>query len=544
MNKNMKKQLNLKHFMKIRKDLYLHIRKQISTRLGQDSSTLKKYKLEFERDFNGKWKIGSLNYFLDQLSQAKVILLADFHGNHQSQKAHLRVLRAASQISQKVLAVECIDASFQEEIDLFLKNKIKETDFLNRVGWAKNWGFPWEFYRPIFLWAKKTNTPVIAINNFKDHSLVRRDLFAAKLISEQIIKNKTVFVIIGEWHLAHKHLPNKINKLSRGIIKSDMLIRVFQNNEKMYFQGRKEFQSGVLYRTKTDFCIQSVPPWVKWQNYLNFLEGGEGITSLSSKPGYDADWDDDHEYFDNWVMYLKLICKDLKIKVPNFNNLDFYNLSDDSFWRKVKMNYANKEVKIFEALIENETSFVLPSLNLVFNSKPSVNQLASLAMEYLHGKKSARKFDLISTQVEFVQQIWIYAISFFGSKLANPKRKSDSLSDLRSAFIKKESDKVRHQALKIALKQKMHELTGSLQFSNYDKIKQNEVFQYYLAASLLGNMLGEKIFFNFIEGRITLNDVHSWLQLPFDNNFLKQYLKIIKKLEKLPHPFRTKFQEM
>lgn len=551
----MGKKINLDRFLRIRKELYLQIKSQIASRLGKDSKALSKYKSEFEKDFNKKWHPSHFVKLFQQLHKAQVILMADFHGNHQSQKTHLRVLRVFLKKNPKAkiaLALECLDQKYQKILDQFLANIITEETFLQKVKWHEIWGFPWESYKPIFVWAKEAGVPIIALNDSSKSHLRQRDILAAKLINQNINNDfQHIFVIYGEWHLALSHLPLQLKKHYRGA-SSMALVRIFQNNEREYFRNKKSLQNGVLSRKKFDFCIQNIAPWVKWQNYLVFLEGG-GLVPLSRDSVYNQnenELDDDFEdsssdYVDYWNLYLKLLCKDLRFKLPSVGDVHFYGLGDEQFWKEIKKAYSKTEVALIELLIENEKSFYLPNTKIAYISKPSVNQMASLASEYIQANLSGRHFDFIKTHSDFIKLIWINAISYFGSKLVNPKRKSDSLSDLRAAFIRKESDKIKQLSLKIALKQKMLEFSGIKMGAQAElQINNRELFPHYLAASMLGNMLGEKMFFNYLNGAIKIEEIHKWFALKMNAEFNDKYFSIVKKMEGLPHPFKSKFEEL
>src|SRR5205814_1278322 len=144
-------------------------------------------------------------------------------------------------------------------------------EFLKAIEWKKNWGFPWDHYKPLFRWAQKHKVRVFGLNLKKEkgslQGLRERDQFSAEQIAEIAKKHpdRKLFIIYGDLHLAKAHLPAKVEKK----LKSKKFLFVFQNSEKIYFQLLKkeiEHQVDVVRRGGNQFCLLSVPPWVKWQN--------------------------------------------------------------------------------------------------------------------------------------------------------------------------------------------------------------------------------------------------------------------------------------
>ena len=137
-----------------RRELYRQLKVQVNNLLGPESSGLKKYRAEYDRTFLRGWKDLSRPALLQRLNSSRVVLLSDFHALQQSQKTQLRILKGLAPRKKRVLALECVEARHQKKIDAFLSGKLSEFEFLKAVTWQDSWGFPWEFYKPLFIWAK------------------------------------------------------------------------------------------------------------------------------------------------------------------------------------------------------------------------------------------------------------------------------------------------------------------------------------------------------------------------------------------------------
>ena len=117
------------------------------------------------------------------MAGAKVVLSADFHAYAQSQRAHFRLLRDHLGPGPVVLALECLGAEHEKTAADFLSGVISEARFLEVIGWDKNWGFPWESYRPLFELARDLGFRIRGLNHGAGTgSLAKRDSWTTRKI--------------------------------------------------------------------------------------------------------------------------------------------------------------------------------------------------------------------------------------------------------------------------------------------------------------------------------------------------------------------------
>lgn len=144
------------------------------------------------------------------------------------------------------------------------------------MSWKKNWSFPWENYKPLFKWAQQNKVKIYAINSDDPKAGLRqRDKFSALKVKEIVKANpkKKVFVQYGDLHLATAHLPKEISKV---LPKADKCV-IFQSPETLYFkimEKQKELSTDVVRLSQDLWALNGLPPWVKWQDYLLYLESG------------------------------------------------------------------------------------------------------------------------------------------------------------------------------------------------------------------------------------------------------------------------------
>lgn len=525
-----------------RLQLYKQIRHHVELILGQDSKALKLYRRTFEAEFKQSYHLVPKKQFERELLSADFIFLADFHALMQSQKSHLRILRKLQRSKKKflVLAMECFFAKDQTHIDLYMKGQLSERDFLKKIGWNTAWGFPWEHYRAILKWAQKNSIPVYGLNfGKKKHGgkgLSERDQFAAGILHKVVQKNSgsQIAVIYGDWHIARRHLPGAVQKK----LKTRSQLLLFQNSEKIYFDLLKKgldhqvdlVQLGRGSPLQRVYCLQNVPPWVKWQQYLLFLEQGNDVLL-----------GDVREWTDDIVRYLRVLASDLQM-LASEADFEIYDALEDRFFEVVESLKPESRRKWFQTLLEEEVSFYLPDKKVGCLARPTVNHAAGLAMQVLYSQHAHWSSYPSLFPEDFTRLIWLEAISYFGSKLINPKRKTDSIPDIRKALASRQPSDRGREALRLALSQKLIEL---IRLSGGGKSQTTLVPRkrgsYREAARLLGGLLGEKLFSAVKSGRISGRTLKGFLSKNLDEpKFNDIYFEILELVETLPEPFQSK----
>ena len=521
-------------WFQIRSDLYQHVLARVTQRVGKEPQDLIRYRQSFEKQFSQKWVVASTEDLLQKVVQADVIFMADFHALQQSQRTHLRILKKVSQSRPLFLALECIEAKYQKYLDAFMAGKTSEKDFLRKVRWQENWGFPWENYRPLFTWARQKKVPVYGLNirSKKSSDMLARDQFAARKIKNLQKKHPQyqVFVIFGDLHLAPGHLPKKV------FVKGQKALHILQNSEKIYFQALKKSGKNaaeVVRLNKNTYCLLNIPPWVKWQNYLMFLE-----------KTYDQNLDENVDYTDHVLTYAKALGKELGLKV-SLSDLSVYTATDTGFWDQVQKTCSKTEADWVARLIDEESVFYLPRTRGGYLPRGSVNQAASLAMEYLLFKSSGLQDNLLQMPDCLNHWIWMNGWSYFGSKVINPKRKTDTLMDIKGRLTNPKGH-LEREPLQLALSQKIYELgmaSGRKMPKKVFKVRRKN--SYIIAAELLGGLMGEKIFEAYRRNKLSPAKIREWLSTPMDSeDFRAQYFKFIQFLEEIPLSFQSKEEKI
>lgn len=541
----LRRKVDLQKWIRIRKELYRQMEAQVQIRLGGEDKELANYRKDYNKEFNRQWRSSTRDELYRRLQLSRLVLMGDFHALSQSQKTHWRVLKNFLTSRPIVLCMECFEAEDQPLIDRYMAGKMSEREFLKAIEWAKKWGFPWDHYRSMIRWAQSKKIPVYGLNRSVKKrtaaSLKSRDVFAAQKLHGILKKHPEaiVFTIYGDLHLAKDHLPQEVLKLEGPAFKKK-IFRLFQNAEKIYFQIlEKELESSVdvVELSHDAFCLLNVPPWVKWQNYLMYLEH-------TYDPGLE-DEEESVDYTDHVGNYVKIISEELGEEV-SCDDLSVYTAQDQQLWDRLQEKFGPRDLKWIETLIEDGNSFYLPGLGIGYLARPTVNHAATLAAKYIHAKISHTSESFFEMPKDFLRLIWIEGLAYFGSKIINHKRKTDTVMDLRTAVASRGATGTEKEPLMLALSQKMHELmviSGRPQTRTVVQPKKKRSYQ--VAASLLGGMIGERLYGAYRKGMLSKQTVMAFLKKSMkQENFNVAYYEMMEIVESLPAPFRSKKEKM
>lgn len=523
--------------VQIKRELYQYVVNQVQHRSERFNKEIAKYKQRYDSVNHRTWKFSNKDQLFESIQKANVVFLGDFHSLQQSQRSHLRILKNCG-THPGAVAVECIARQHQKYLDSYLFGDLAEDDFLKKVNWKKMWGFPWEHYREIFEWCRAEKISMIALNDVKSkawkNSMKKRDLLAYDLISNWIKRvKKPIFVIYGETHLTSKYLTDSFS------LSNQSSIKIFQNIDEIYFELmdlNKEDDVDVVRFNRNEYCLLNVPPWVKWQSHLMYLENK-----------YDAEFNDEEliDFTDYIDRYIKLISVELGIKV-NTHNLSVYSSIDLSFVKKMEVELTKDQFNFYKLMIEEEKAFYIPKLGIGYLGRPSINQGASLAMQYIYFETNKIKNIELKLPKHFLSLIWLEAISYFGSKIINPKRKTETINDIKSKILESDAKEIQKEPLKLALYQKTREimiLTGRPLLKN--KMEIRKISSYLRSSNLLGSLLGEKIYKGYRAGLLSTRVIKPLILKKIDSvHFDVFYYECLEMIENLPESFKSKIEKL
>ncbi len=519
------------------------IKDQVRLYLGQESVDLARYGDAYKSDLARPWKVCDWNSVFVAIEQVSVVFGGDFHPFAQAQRTHLRILRKLVADKNLVLALECLFSEDQGFVDQFMADRLDEETFLKKVQWGERWGFPWAHYKPLFDFAKKNGVRLLALNQPVDErtglNLHARDDFATETLVQALKESpdSLFYVLYGDLHVASSHLPKHFKDKVQSMAPLVESVTLFLNSENIYFQlaeQNEESKVDVVQFNSREFCILSSPPWVKWQSYLMYLEENFDVDLEFEGADEDDLWEFQIDHTDHVSDLVKMISAAIEIEVDP-NAIEVYSLRDPQALVVTKKVLNAKEYELAHSLVQNDRSFFIPQRGFFYLSKATVNHAATLAGQYIHGVMCQRTRMLWNFPNDFVCFIWVEAMAFMLSKFVNPKRKAQTMADLKKHLEAFDKEDRGREPLLLALDQKMLEL-----LSVYAGRQKEQAFRprdkssYALAAKFIGEILGDRYFLLYEKQILDIDSIRALLRQDLSSSdFLNFYYDQLKKLDQL-----------
>jgi uncharacterized iron-regulated protein len=99
------------------------------------------------------------------LAGVRVLFVGESHTDMETHRIELRVIEELARAGRKVfVGLEMYPYTEQKFLDQWSAGQLDEAAFLEASRWYKNWGYHWNYYRDIFLFAQKNRLRMFAIN--------------------------------------------------------------------------------------------------------------------------------------------------------------------------------------------------------------------------------------------------------------------------------------------------------------------------------------------------------------------------------------------
>jgi hypothetical protein len=488
---------------RLRRNIFDHLKSRALDYEQHFNRDLKRYQKDQAKSATRPYTPSNHNELIEQVTHTDIVYMGDFHTFDQNARSVIRILRQLIKQNKDIcLALEMIDATKQYAIDAFMENHITELEFLDEINYHNSWRFPWIHYKELFEMAKEHKIHLYGINK-QGSSLQERDEFAANQLYhlKKIFPTNILVVVYGELHIVENKIPRMVREKDATL--SQTIIH--QNLDEIYWQQvEQRTQHNVLKFNNNEFCIQSAPPWIKYESMVYWYE------NLINDPDFDI-----HEYIiengkklfgedvhDNFYQIIEETLKLVRIQIPS-NNLDVFNLYDhtglDYIEDYIEENYSDKILEFYNDLITKNYSFKLINSNVIYCSSYSLNRLAYLAGIHLYHLNIADKSNAMKQNIEkgkapdrfclfALEALWAH----FFSKVFNPHRKCDLYLDLKG---------------KIKSLPALDKGLDVLNAGKFDKLKGMRLFSLYQVATPIGHLLGEHLYEQFVDKMTDQNSI-------------------------------------
>lgn len=124
-----------------------------------------------------------------RLAGVRLLLVGESHTNMDFHRAQLRTLEELKRAGRKVVVgLEMFPATEQKVLDRWNSGALDEEAFLKEARWFKNWGYHWDYYREIFLFARRAGFPLVGVNTPREViTAVRKNGFAGLTPEEKAL---------------------------------------------------------------------------------------------------------------------------------------------------------------------------------------------------------------------------------------------------------------------------------------------------------------------------------------------------------------------
>ena len=404
------------------KKLYRLLKTELEVFERTKNRDIEKYERTYNQKFPKTFRTSSKKQLFQKIAKSKIVLIGDFHSFRQSQKGFIRLLEETLKLGKKpTIALECLQQSSQRFIDLFLDGLITLDELREESHFEKNWPFPWKNYREILLLAKEKNLPVFGINipekKRESEMLRKRDIAAAEKISAiaQTLETDLFFVLYGDLHLASPHLPNDLSKFFPS---ENNILVIHQNEPSLYWRLPKDKNGRrpeIIRLDKNQFCLMNAVPWVRLRSYLDWLEGN---------PEGDLVTPENYSSFDIVHNYAEILAETLGFKTELRSDFEIFGPDRVNNTEVKKMTKESKLV-LRHSVTFQRTGYASSS-GYIFLPIITINSLSESG-SYLLWRSQA---DINVNCHDRNQLIIQFLIGYLGSKIINPKRKCNEVSDL------------------------------------------------------------------------------------------------------------------
>lgn len=104
-----------------------------------------------------------------RLAGARLVLVGESHTDMDFHRAQLRVIEELVRAGRPVfLGLEMYPYTQQQFLDQWVNGLLTEEGFLKLSRWYENWGYNWNYYRDIFLFARDHKVRMFAVNAPRD----------------------------------------------------------------------------------------------------------------------------------------------------------------------------------------------------------------------------------------------------------------------------------------------------------------------------------------------------------------------------------------
>jgi hypothetical protein len=411
---------------------------------ANDPNGRRKYLLDFSQAFRSYVSVLTRTQIDEQMAQADVILVGDYHALPGSQRFAADLVEKLAQTSERPLVVglETVFARDQHILDEWLAGEIDDEELRERVRFDLDWGYEWEPFYRLLQASREHARAVYGLDCMPREDLRKigaRDRHAAAKIGEirHRYPDSRIVAVFGESHLAPNHLPRLLSERVPG----QRILTVLQNVDALYWMAAGESCDRVEAVQVADdvICVFNSTPLEKYENYRLCLNrwSREGLGSPDLAPTI-------YNLIDGLLRFLGIhLYSPHNSTQPKFlvDSLPEVCCSSDARLRRLLASkfVSEEERKRLHTIVETRGSAYLPHANTIYVRDFRMVHAAEEAARFLHHAcrgLALRGPGAIFANAEdaFYTCTLEHAFAYFGSRVLYPARPPARESELYELY--------------------------------------------------------------------------------------------------------------
>ncbi|MEM6730890.1 MAG: hypothetical protein AAF658_05005, partial [Myxococcota bacterium] len=324
-------------------------------------------------------------------------------------------------------------------------------------------------------------------------------------------------------------LPQRVHEQLRpqGLVHEPLV--VYQNCHEVYWQLAArglEHEVELARIARGEYYMLNTLPIVAQQSYLNWLEIDDD-TQLERPEA-------------NFIEFAQVIAEFFDLELGDaLDEVEITSVVDLSFLQRLRRrgDFSASDMRQIRRQVLHSESYFIPRANMVYLGNLSVNHAAEEASHFVRAVCSDSHEPRLLVDA-FYSRCLEEAVGFLGSKLLNHKRKALGPRRLeRIAKNKRKNDDDRNIA-RLVLKHLRME--SGLRIRGGSALYECDADTFNAVTHLLGYLLGEKIYYALIEGRLDKKEVRELFLEDFEEEgvALTTYLYYVSRTRDVRLPER------
>ena len=106
---------------------------------------------------------------IDELNKVDLIAVGKQHDSVVHNQMQLQIIKSLYALDERLgMGMEMFQRPYQDVIDCYFAGEISEAEFLKQTEYDTRWGYDWQLYRSIVMFAKHNGVPLAALNAPKE----------------------------------------------------------------------------------------------------------------------------------------------------------------------------------------------------------------------------------------------------------------------------------------------------------------------------------------------------------------------------------------